>query len=175
MGRYLDSIKKLESGGAGYLKNLNNPLFNCCTAPGEATAKPTEPEIYFAKQAGGEPNKPKQPEKGGLLGFLGTPPTPFQNIFSSKESAIELLHRTTVDLIFNDPATGKIRTIPAGTPCRKFASPTSALMAGVPLDFNDNWAASKNIERGYCLIWIEGALRGVHFSDVEAILERTHS
>ena len=86
---------------------------------------------------------------------------------------IEPTHRTTVDLIFNDPATGNIRTIPAGTPCRRFSSPNAALMAGVPLDFNGNWAANKNIERGYCLIWVEGALRGVHFSDVETILERT--
>jgi len=96
-------------------------------------------------------------------------------VFSSKEPAIELPHRTTVDLIFNDPAAGKIRTIPAGTPCRRFSSPNSALLAGVPLDFNGNWAANKNIERGYSLIWIEGALRGVHFSDVETNLERTHS
>jgi len=94
-------------------------------------------------------------------------------VFSTEAPAIELPHRTTVDLIFNDPATGKIRTILAGTPCRRFSSPNAALMAGVPLDFNGNWAANKNIERGYYLIWIEGALRGVHFSDVETILERT--
>ena len=94
-------------------------------------------------------------------------------VFSPKEPAIELLHRTTVDLIFNSPATGKIRTIPAGTPCRKFASPTSAMLAGVKLDYSGSWAATKNIERGYCLIWVEGALRGVHFSDVETNLERT--
>ena len=89
--------------------------------------------------------------------------------------AIELTHRTTCALIFNDPATGKIRTVPAGTPCRRFSSPNAAMLAGVKLDYSGSWAATKNIERGYCLIWIEGALRGVHFSDVETNLERTHS
>jgi hypothetical protein len=83
--------------------------------------------------------------------------------------AISPTHITTVGLIFNDPATGTVRTIPAGTPCRRLASPSSALMAGVKLDFAESWAANKNIERGYCLIWLDGMLRGVHFSDIEPL------
>jgi hypothetical protein len=83
--------------------------------------------------------------------------------------AIELTHRTTVDLIFNEPATGTVRTVPAGTPCRRFASPSSAMMAGINLDYMGEWAANKNIDRGYSLIWLEGMLRGVHFSDIEPL------
>jgi hypothetical protein len=78
-------------------------------------------------------------------------------------------HRTAVDLIFNDPETGIVRTIPAGTHCRRFSSPSSAMLAGVPLDYEGQWAAKKNIERGYSLIWLDGMLRGVHFSDIEPL------
>lgn len=93
--------------------------------------------------------------------------SPFADVTS--RPAIIQTHRTTCDLIFNDPETGTVRTIPAGTHCRRFASPTSALMAGVHLDYMGEWAANKNIERGYSLIWLDGMLRGVHFSDIEPL------
>ncbi len=83
--------------------------------------------------------------------------------------SIEPTHRTTVDLIFNDPETGTVRTIPGGTPCRRFSGTTGAMLAGVKLDYMGEWAANKNIERGYSLIWLEGMLRGVHFSDIEPL------
>jgi hypothetical protein len=88
--------------------------------------------------------------------------------------SIEPTHRTTVDLIFNDPETGTVRTIPGGTPCRRFSGTTGAMLAGVKLDYMGEWAANKNIERGYGLIWIEGALRGVSFSDVEPLKGGPH-
>ena len=89
--------------------------------------------------------------------------------------AIELTHRTTVDLIFNDPETGTVRTIPTGTPCRRFSGTTGAMLAGVKLDYMGEWAANKNVDRGYGLIWIEGALRGVSFSDVQPLKGAPHS
>jgi hypothetical protein len=88
---------------------------------------------------------------------------------SGRSIEIEPTHRTTVDLIFNDQTTGAVRTIPAGTLCRRFASATAAKYAGIHLDYEGEWAANKNIERGYHLIWLEGALRGVHFSDIEPL------
>jgi hypothetical protein len=44
------------------------------------------------------------------------------------------------------------------------------MMAGVHLDYMGQWCANKNLERGYFLIWIDGALRGVHFSDIEPLI-----
>ena len=84
-------------------------------------------------------------------------------------------HRTTRPLLFNDATTGTGRTIPAGTLCRQFSGTTGAMLAGVKLDFMGQWAANKNLERGYGLIWIEGALRGVSFTDVEPLKGATHS
>jgi hypothetical protein len=43
------------------------------------------------------------------------------------------------------------------------------MMAGINLDYMGEWAANKNIDRGYSLIWLEGMLRGVHFSDIEPL------
>ena len=98
--------------------------------------------------------------------------SPFADVTS--RPAIIQTHRTTCDLIFNDPETGTVRTIPGGTPCRRFSGTTGAMLAGVKLDYMGEWAANKNIERGYGLIWIEGALRGVSFSDVQPLKGATH-
>ncbi len=67
MGRYLDDLKKSESGGGGYLINLKNPLSD------------------FSKQGGRVPKEPKKPTFASSLGLLGTPPGPFQKIHEQKD------------------------------------------------------------------------------------------
>ncbi len=82
---------------------------------------------------------------------------------------IELTHRTTTPLIFHDPETGKEKTIATGTPCRQFFNPQSAQIAGVRFSYDQSWAATRNLQNGYALVWLDGMLRGVSFDDVELI------
>lgn len=71
--------------------------------------------------------------------------------------------RSGKPLIFNDPLTGKEFEIPAGEPCFQVGSLKEASAAGY-LNEKDEaamWAARTNLQRGYVLLWIRGALRGV--------------
>lgn len=71
--------------------------------------------------------------------------------------------RSGKPLIFNDPLTGKEFKIPAGEPCFQVGSLKEA-SAGGYLNEKDEaamWAARTNLQRGYVLLWIRGALRGV--------------
>ncbi|MBI4740860.1 MAG: hypothetical protein HY777_04745 [Betaproteobacteria bacterium] len=81
---------------------------------------------------------------------------------------ITCTHRTTGDLTFNDPATGREKVIPSGTLCRLVAYQEIA-----ELDFENQWAAKRNLQHGYCLIWLDGMLRGVAFKDAELLPEFT--
>jgi hypothetical protein len=181
VGAFADTLKKYKKDGGGYLQNLQNPLGDFSEVQNEAPTKPTKPiKVGFDGFVGTSPGTlenifaqndadTKKPEEAD---FLGETPGSLENI--STAPSIDLTHRTTVDLIFNDPETGTVRTIPGGTPCRRFSGTTGAMLAGVKLDYMGEWAANKNIERGYGLIWIEGALRGVSFSDVQPLKGATH-
>jgi hypothetical protein len=181
VGAFADTLKKYGKGGTGHRQNHQNSPNDFLEVPYEAPKEPKKPtfssSLGLLGTASGtlenifSPNSTdtKKPDEGGSLGLLGEASGTFEKNISPEAPAIESTHRTTVDLIFNDPEAGTVRTLPAGTLCRRFSSPTSALMAGVPLDFAGNWAAAKNIERGYSLIWLEGMLRGVHFSDIEPL------
>ena len=87
---------------------------------------------------------------------------------------IELTHKTTRELIFHDPATGTTRVIPPGTPCRQFMSPSSFALAGIPSSYEQKWAATRNLQGGYSLVWLDGMVRGVSFSDVAPQDTPTH-
>ena len=182
MGAFADTLKKYKKDGGGCRQNLQNPLGDFSEVQNEAPTKPTKPiKVGFDGFVGTSPDtfenifapNGTNAEKPKEVGFVGTVSGTFKNI-STEQPAIEPTHRTTVDLIFNDPETGTVRTIPGGTPCRRFSGTTGAMLSGVKLDYMGQWAANKNVERGYGLIWIDGMLRGVHFSDVEPMKGARH-
>lgn len=77
--------------------------------------------------------------------------------------------RSCKPLIFNDPVTGKEFEIPAGETVIMVSSLKDASAAGY-LNEKDEaamWAARTNLQRGYVLLWIRGALRGVHPESLE--------
>lgn len=80
--------------------------------------------------------------------------------------------RTSRPLIFNDPAKGKEFEIPAGEPYVLVKSLKDAVAWGYLNDKDDAamWAARTNLQRGYVLIWIRGALRGVQVEALEQAL-----
>ncbi|BAK75339.1 hypothetical protein NH8B_0504 [Pseudogulbenkiania sp. NH8B] len=80
-------------------------------------------------------------------------------------------HRTTAPLLFHQPGRGPF-LIGAGELVHVFPSLFAAKAAGLPADVWDGlgeWAAQKNVEKGYRLVWIEGDLRGVHPDHLEEL------
>lgn len=73
------------------------------------------------------------------------------------------LHKTLRPLLFNDPNGGRVFEVPAGTACTLLESIDHACNHGY-LDRkneSDIWAARANLQRGFSLVWLKGALRGI--------------
>lgn len=77
--------------------------------------------------------------------------------------------RTSRSLVFNDPLKGEEFVVPAGEPYVLVKSLKDAIAWGYLNDKDEAavWAARTNLQRGYELIWIRGALRGVQASALE--------
>jgi len=77
--------------------------------------------------------------------------------------------RTRGALVFNDPAKGEEFVVPAGEPYVLVKSLKDAVAWGYLNDRDEAavWAARTNLQRGYELIWIRGALRGVQAGALE--------
>ncbi|WP_024304112.1 hypothetical protein [Pseudogulbenkiania sp. MAI-1] len=80
-------------------------------------------------------------------------------------------HRTTAPLLFHQPGKGPF-LIGAGELVHVFPSLFAAKAAGLPAEVWQGlgeWAAQKNVEKGYRLVWVEGDVRGVHPDHLEAL------
>ena len=73
---------------------------------------------------------------------------------------------TVRPLLFNDPERGEVVSIPAGEPCSLIDSAEDARRRGLLPDESAVWAAKTNVQRGYCLIWLHGLVRGVAAEDI---------
>lgn len=73
---------------------------------------------------------------------------------------------TVKPLIFNNPETGQIETIPAGEPCKYVESLEEAKRSGLLQDSMAVWGAETNLKRGYSLVLLRGKLRGVERDDI---------
>ncbi len=73
---------------------------------------------------------------------------------------------TVKSLIFNNPASGQVETIPVGEPCNLVESVEEAKMRGLLKDQMAVRAAETNLKRGYCLVLLRGILRGVDRDDI---------
>ncbi len=73
---------------------------------------------------------------------------------------------TVKSLIFNNPASGQVETIPAGEPCSLVESVEEAKRRGLLQDQTAIWAAETNLKRGYCLVLLRGMVRGVDRDDI---------
>lgn len=73
---------------------------------------------------------------------------------------------TAKPLLFNDPISGETVTIPVGEPCDLIESADDARRRGLLADEQAVWAAKTNVQRGYCLVWLRGMLRGVAPEDI---------
>jgi hypothetical protein len=76
--------------------------------------------------------------------------------------------KTARPLHFNDPVKGEVYAMPAGESCILFESAEDACRKGYLDSKNEAamWSARTNIQRGYCLVWLRGKLRGVMKSDL---------
>lgn len=83
-------------------------------------------------------------------------------------SAHRHLSKTVRPLLFNDPDKGSVYEIPAGTPCILVESVDDACRQGYLDRRNESamWAAKTNLQRGFCLVWLKGVLRGVSKEDI---------
>ena len=79
---------------------------------------------------------------------------------------MDYLWMTVKPLIFNNPATGQVETIPAGEPCKLVESVDEAKRSGLLQDPMAIWAAETNLKRGYSLVLLRGMLRGVDCDDI---------
>ena len=77
--------------------------------------------------------------------------------------------RTSRPLVFNDPLKGEEFVVRSGEPYVLVKSLKDAVAWGYLNDKDEAavWAARTNLQRGYELIWIRGALRGVQASALE--------
>jgi len=78
-------------------------------------------------------------------------------------------HRVTAPLLFYQPGNGPF-LIDSGTAIHVFPSLFAAKSASLPpfvWSGLGEWAAKKNLERGYRLAWIAGDLRGIHPDHLE--------
>ena len=73
---------------------------------------------------------------------------------------------TARPLLFNDPGRGEVVSLPAGEPCSLLDSVEDARRRGLLPDEAAVWAAKTNQQRGYCLIWLRGLVRGVAADDI---------
>lgn len=73
---------------------------------------------------------------------------------------------TVKPLIFNNPASGQVETIPVGEPCSLVESVEEAKRRGLLKDQTAIWAAETNLKRGYCLVLLKGMVRGVDRDDI---------
>jgi hypothetical protein len=73
---------------------------------------------------------------------------------------------TVKPLIFNNPATGRVETIPAGEPCKLVESVEEAKRRGLLQEPMAIWATETNLKRGYSLVLLRGILRGVDRDDI---------
>lgn len=73
---------------------------------------------------------------------------------------------TVKPLLFNDPGCGEVVVIPAGEPSNLIDSVDDARRRGLLPDEQAVWAAKTNVQRGYCLVWLRGLLRGVAPEDI---------
>jgi hypothetical protein len=73
---------------------------------------------------------------------------------------------TVKPLLFNDPERGEVVVIPAGEICNLIDSVDDARRRGLLTDEQAVWAAKTNVQRGYCLVWLRGLLRGVAPEDI---------
>ena len=73
---------------------------------------------------------------------------------------------TVRPLLFNDTERGEVVSIPAGEPCSLLDSVEEARRRGLLSDESDVWAAKTNVQRGYCLVWLRGLVRGVAADDI---------
>lgn len=77
--------------------------------------------------------------------------------------------KTVRPLLFNDPEKGSVYEIPAGTHCVLVKDVDEACKQGYLDRRNEGamWAAKTNLHRGFCLLWLNGVLRGVSKEDIE--------
>ncbi len=73
---------------------------------------------------------------------------------------------TVRPLLFNDTERGGVVPIPAGEPCNLLESVDDARRRGLLPDESAVWAAKTNVQRGYCLVWLRGLVRGVAADDI---------
>jgi len=73
---------------------------------------------------------------------------------------------TARPLLFNDPGRGEVVSLPAGEPCSLLDSVEDARRRGLLTDEAAVWAAKTNLQRGYCLVWMRGLVRGVAAEDI---------
>lgn len=73
---------------------------------------------------------------------------------------------TVKPLLFNNPNIGAVFEIPAGEPCLLLESPEEARKLGFITSDQEMWAAKTNIQRGYCLVWLRGMVRGIAKDDI---------
>lgn len=76
---------------------------------------------------------------------------------------------TVKPLLFNDPVQGVVFEVATGEPCVLLESVIEAKRRGFLSDSDKQaiWAATTNLQRGYCLVWLRGVLRGVSAEDIE--------
>ena len=73
---------------------------------------------------------------------------------------------TVRPLLFNDTVHGEVVSIPAGEPCTLLDSVEETRRRGLLPDEFAVWAAKTNVQRGYCLVWLRGLVRGVAADDI---------
>lgn len=73
---------------------------------------------------------------------------------------------TTKPLLFNNPETGLVFEIPPAELCLLLESVEDAKARGLLKDEQEAWAAKINVQRGYCLVFLKGKIRGVSADDI---------
>lgn len=132
----------IETLGAAGISIECNPLGNLRLTPGSAVI-PRVRALILA-------NKPQ------IVAWLAEHPRGMQEMTPPVHT-----HRLIEPLVFNDPASSDgLLEIPVGVTCAIFRSLSSARVAGC-LSATAQWAASANLQKGYWLGWLQGALRGV--------------